>query len=89
MTDIGRNVRRVLKDPFRANPYLTERERHVATMAAVNLTVQEIAEALGISTPMANQHLRFAMQKIGVRRKRDLTKLLLDGVRDALTSTEA
>lgn len=89
MTDVARNVRRVLKDPFRASRSLTDVERQVAMLAAQNFTNQEIAASLRISMPMTGQHLSFAMKKIGVRRKQDLTRLLLDGVREALTSTEA
>lgn len=85
MTDVARNVRRVLSDPFRGNLSLTDKEREIATLAAKNFTVKEIAANLKISIPMANQHLRFAMQKIGVRHKRDLTRLLIFRVQDATT----
>lgn len=85
MTDVTRNARRVLKDPFRANSNLTDRERKVAMLAAQNLTGLEIAETLGISTATAAIDLRLAMVKIGVKRKRDLTTLVIDRMIKAIT----
>lgn len=85
MTDVTRNVRRVLKDPFRANQDLTDRERQVASLAAQGYTGQEIGSMLNLSTATIAIDMRLALAKLGLKDKRDLTKLLLDGVRDALT----
>ena len=85
MTRLNARVRGVIRDPFRGYSNLTDRQREVAILAAQGLTRNEIADRLQISSAMAGQHLRFAMEKMGVRRKRELTQLML---REAFT-TEA
>ena len=50
---------------------LSPREREVAWLGA-ELTVDEIAERLGITPRTAKHHLDRARLKLGVKRKRDL-----------------
>jgi DNA-binding CsgD family transcriptional regulator len=85
MNETAKAVRRVLRDPFFDVEELTKRERQVATLAARNLTNDEIAESMNISSEMATQYVRFVLMKVGVHKKNTLTSLMLKRIEKALT----
>jgi DNA-binding NarL/FixJ family response regulator len=51
---------------------LTERERQMAELAAQGLSNPEIADRLVLSVRTVESHLYRAMQKLGVKDRRDL-----------------
>jgi len=64
-----RLVAEVLEKP---TPVLTPREKEVATLAALGLTNEEIAQELGISVKTVKAHLSLIFQKLGVKRRSEL-----------------
>ncbi|MDQ0753998.1 DNA-binding CsgD family transcriptional regulator [Streptomyces africanus] len=55
---------------------LTGAERRVADLADQSLTNRQIAEALAISLPTVETHLRHVFQKLGIRSRRQLAEHL-------------
>jgi DNA-binding CsgD family transcriptional regulator len=55
---------------------LTGAERRVADLAGQSLTNRQIAEALAISLPTVETHLRHVFQKLGIRSRRQLAEHL-------------
>jgi DNA-binding CsgD family transcriptional regulator len=55
---------------------LTDAERRVADLANQGLTNRQIAEALAISLPTVETHLRHVFQKLGIRSRRQLAEHL-------------
>ena len=55
---------------------LTDREADVASLLAEGLDVAAIARMLGISPDTARTYLKYAFEKIGVRRQAELVALL-------------
>jgi DNA-binding CsgD family transcriptional regulator/tetratricopeptide (TPR) repeat protein len=55
---------------------LSRREREVATMASRGLTSKAIGETLHLSSRTVDNHLQRAYEKLGVRRREDLAKVL-------------
>jgi DNA-binding NarL/FixJ family response regulator len=72
---------RVLEQP----PGLTPREREVASFAASGLTNRAIAERLVLSVRTVDNHLQHAFDKLGIRNRRALGRLL--GIDDATDPT--
>jgi DNA-binding NarL/FixJ family response regulator len=64
-----RLVAEVLENP---TPFLTPREKEVATLAALGLSNEEIAKELGISVKTVKAHLSLVFQKLGVKRRSEL-----------------
>lgn len=67
-----RLVAEVLEKP---TPVLTPREKEVATLAALGLTNEEIAQELGISVKTVKAHLSLVFQKLGVKRRSELAQM--------------
>jgi DNA-binding CsgD family transcriptional regulator len=59
-------------------PGLTPRERDVAELARLGLTIGTIAQRLDISARTAEHHLESVRRKLGIRRTRDLVALLAE-----------
>ncbi|WP_018112354.1 helix-turn-helix transcriptional regulator [Thermus igniterrae] len=56
-------------------PHLTQREKEVATLAALGLSNEEIAEELGISVKTVKTHLSLVFQKLGIRKRSQLAHI--------------
>ncbi|MFW6066910.1 MAG: helix-turn-helix transcriptional regulator [Myxococcota bacterium] len=64
-------------EPFLDPRALTEREEQCARLAATGHSNAEIAYEVGLSEATAGLHVARAMRKLGVRRRSQLTELLL------------
>jgi DNA-binding NarL/FixJ family response regulator len=69
----------------RTATWLTPREREVASFAASGLTNRAIAERLVLSVRTVDNHLQHAFDKLGIRNRRALGRLL--GIDDATDPT--
>ncbi|WP_243093877.1 helix-turn-helix transcriptional regulator [Thermus thalpophilus] len=65
-----RKVAEALEEP---PPHLTLREKEVAALAALGLSNKEIAKELGISEKTVKAHLTLVFQKLGIKRRSELT----------------
>jgi len=66
-----------LQNPF---PNLPESQREVARLAALGLTNAEISAGLGVSPNTVGTHVNRALKRLGKKRKRDLTRLLIQHI---------
>jgi len=74
---VGQSTRKP-RPPFSYPIYLTEREKDVLKLIAQELTNQEIAQQLSISTRTVDAHRRSLIQKIGARNSIGLVKFAME-----------
>lgn len=71
-----------LQNPF---PNLPEGQREVARLAALGATNAEIGAALHVSANTIGTHINRALERLGKKRKGDLTRLLIEQIERILT----
>jgi len=75
-------LRRLLNDPFGEDKALTDREREIANLLAFDNTFVEVAKKLGVALGTVASLAARAKAKLGDKRFRSFTRLLLERIKE-------
>lgn len=89
MTELCDRLTQFITHPFdEFSDRMDEKRRTAATLSASGLSLEEIGSAMNISTSTVGGYIKDTLLILGLKHKRDLTKLLFASIKEIVKNAE-